>query len=297
MTELELVQQRRAKWRIDGSRPVRTTEDAAGFIAEVGMCVMYPGEPPVLGPTFVGAVAGSEDKLPAAQQAFKDLRAQQARELMLRLLRERAAFEAQYRGEDILLISAEAFPYFYALVGERNPKRDLEAAGEKASLLARDAYKLIQAKGPISKRYLGQALGGAPSEAALDRALGELWSRLLITRTDYKPAEGIFWDALHRWAPAEVRSGRALSIAEGLSALISKYLEAVIAAEAGEIEDFFAQFASRTRVREAVNALLAAREFALVQVGRKNMIQVAPVAATPTKPKNERRRTGSGRNA
>lgn len=276
---------------------MRTSEDAAGFIAEVGLCVVYPVEPPLPGPTFVGAVTGSEDKLPSAQQAFKDPRAQLARELMLRLLRERAAFEAQYRGEDILLISAEAFPYFYALVGERNPKRDLESAGEKASPLARDAYKLIQTKGPISKRHLGEALGGALSEAALDRALGELWSRLLITRTDYKPSEGIFWDALHRWAPAEVRSGRGLSIAEGLSALISKYLEAVIAAETTEIESFFAQFASRTRVREAVNTLLAAREFALVQVGRKSMIQIAPLATASTKPKNERRNTGSGRHA
>lgn len=293
MTELELIQQRRAKWRLDGTRPVRTLEDASDFIGEVGLCLMYPAEPPVLGPTLVGAVAGSEDDLPAAQKAFEDPRAQRARELMLRLLRERAAFEAQYRGEDILLISAEAFPYFYALMGDRNPKRDLESAGEKASLLARDAYKVIQGKGPISKRHLGEALGGAPSEAALDRALGELWSRLLITRTDYKPGEGIFWDALHRWAPKKVSSGRTLSLAEGLSALVSKYLEAVVAAEATNIENFFSQFASRSRVREAVNALLAAREFALVQVGRKTMIQIAPVAATVAKPRNERRRTGS----
>jgi hypothetical protein len=296
MTELELIQQRRAKWRLDDERRVRTSEDAAAFIAEVGVCLVYPAEPDVVAPTFVGAVAGSDDRLPSAQQAFKNESAQQARELMLRLLRERVAFEAQYRGEDILLISAEAFPYFYALVGERNPKRELESASEKASPLARDAYKIIQAKGPISKRHLGEALGGALSEAALDRALGELWSRLLITRTDYKPGEGIFWDALHRWAPAEVRSGRALSIAEGLSALISKYLETVVAAEAGEIESFFSPFASRSRVRDAVNALLAAREFALVQVGRKSMIQVAP-AVTTTKSTTERRRTGSRRPA
>src|SRR5690349_11067642 len=136
MTELELMQQRRAKWRLDGTRPVRTVEDAAAFMAEVGLCVVYPAEQVVLGPTLFGAVSGSEDRLPRAQEAFNDPRGQPARELMVRLLRERVAFEAQYRDEDILLISAEAFPYFYALVGERNPKRDLESAGEKASPLA-----------------------------------------------------------------------------------------------------------------------------------------------------------------
>jgi hypothetical protein len=296
MTELELIQQRRAKWRLDGEHAARTLEDAKAFIAEIGLCLLYPAEQAVLAPTLVGAVAGSDDQILAAQQAFKNERGQQARELMVRLLRERAVFEAQYRGEDILLISAEAFPYFYALVGERNPKRDLESAGEKASPLARDAYKIIQNKGPISKRRLGESLGGALSEAALDRALGELWSRLLITRTDYKPGEGIFWDAMHRWAPQEVRSGRGLSLAEGLSALISKYLDTVVAAEAGEIDNFFSPFASRSRVREAVNALLAAREFALVQVGRKSMIQIAPVLTT-TKPTSERRRTGGRRPA
>ena len=42
---------------------------------------------------------------------------------MVRLLRERAAFEANlFEEENGFLIAASVFPYFYALVGERNPK-------------------------------------------------------------------------------------------------------------------------------------------------------------------------------
>ena len=42
---------------------------------------------------------------------------------MVRLLRERTAFEANlFEENNGFLIAASVFPYFYALVGERNPK-------------------------------------------------------------------------------------------------------------------------------------------------------------------------------
>ena len=79
-------------------------------------------------------------------------------------------------------------------------------------------------------------LGGSVSFVALDRALGELWSKLRITRVDYKPEEGAFWDVLYRWAPDAVREGVGLSVGEALSALLSKYLDCVVAADQQEVE-------------------------------------------------------------
>jgi hypothetical protein len=93
MTDLELQQLRREKWRLDG-KPIRTIEQARVFLEEVGFCLMYPKRPPLLVPTFIGAFVGSEDRLPGWQHAFKDPRAAEATELMVRLLRERTAFEA-----------------------------------------------------------------------------------------------------------------------------------------------------------------------------------------------------------
>ncbi|HSA93689.1 MAG TPA: crosslink repair DNA glycosylase YcaQ family protein, partial [Terriglobales bacterium] len=124
-----------------------------------------------------------------------------------------------------------------------------------------------------------QALGGEPSEAALDRALGELWSRLRITRVDYRAGEGALWDTLLRWAPEAVREGLQLSVGEALSALISRYLEAVVAAERKQIEEFFSLLAPRSRVRENVNALLAARELAFRSVGSTTLVELAPLRA------------------
>jgi len=277
MTDLELNQLRREKWHLDG-RPVRTLDQAREFTESVGFCLMYPLKPPVRVPTFMGAWAGSDDRLPTWQQAFADLRARDAVELMVRLLRDRSAYEANLFDENnAFLLAASIFPYFYALLGERNPKQPPKPGPRSEySQLACDAYEIIRRDGPISKQKLQEKLGGSITLAALDHALNELWSKLRITRVDYKPNEGAFWDVLYRWSPEVVREGIGLSVAESLSALISKYLDCVIAADQPEIDSFFGNFVARSRVREAINALLAARELNFIHVGNRSLIQIAP---------------------
>jgi hypothetical protein len=276
----DLDQLRRAKWHLDG-RPVRTLDEAREFIESVGFCFTYPMKTAVLAPTFVGAWVGSEERLPTWQHAYADLRAQQATELMVRLLRERAAYEANLFDENNgLLVAGSIFPYFYALVGERNPKQaPVPGPRSEYSQLVCDAYEIIRRDGPVSRQKLLDALGGGTSTAALDKSLAELWSRLRITRVDYKPAEGASWDVLYRWSPDAVREGISLSVAEALSALLSKYLDCVVAADQQEVETFFGNFVPRSRVREAINALLSAREFSFVHVGNRSLIQMTPAKA------------------
>jgi hypothetical protein len=73
-----------------------------------------------------------------------------------------------------------------------------------------------------------------------------------------------------------VREGVGISVPEALSALVSKYLDCVVAVEQGEVETFFSNFVSRSRVKEAINALLSARELSFVHVGSKSLLQVTP---------------------
>ncbi|HUA16280.1 MAG TPA: crosslink repair DNA glycosylase YcaQ family protein [Verrucomicrobiae bacterium] len=280
MTDLELQQLRREKWRLDG-KPIQTIEKARTFVEDVGFCTMYPERPALLLPTFIGAFAGSDEKLPVWQQAFQDPRAARATELMVRLLRERSAFEANLLEENNgFLIAASVFPYFYALVGERNPKQPpLAGTRSPYSQLACDAFALIQNSGPISKQRLLERLGGGLSTAAVDKALAELWSKLRITRVDYKASEGSVWDLLNRWAPEAVKEGIGLSVQESLTALLSKYLDSVIAIEQAEVESFFGHLISRSKVKDAVNALLAARELTFLHVSGKSMLQITPAKA------------------
>ena len=288
MTELELRQARAQKWRLDG-QAVRTLDDARGFLESVGLCLMYPTRPSILLPTFIGAWVGAEDKLPMRQHAYADPRAKEATELMVRALRDRAAYEALLIDENnAFLLAPSVFPYFYSLVGERNPKL-APASGPRSpySPLSCDAFEIIRDHGPISKLRLGEMLGGAVSNAGLDRALGELWGKLRITRVDYTVEEGSVWDELSRWAPDVVREGVGISVPEALSALISKYLDCVVAVDEGEAENFLANFVPRPRGKEAIHALLSARDLSFVHVGSKSLLQVTP----PTQvyvPKNRR---------
>ncbi len=281
---LDLDQLRRAKWHLDGST-VRTLDQARAFIESVGFCLMYPLRPAVLAPTFIGAWVGSDQQLPMWQQAFEDTRAQEATELMVRLLRERDAYEGNLFGENnAFLVAGSIFPYFYALAGERNPKQAPEY-GQRSeySQLACDTFAAIQRGGPISKQKLQEVLGGSVSFGALDHALGELGAKLRITRVDYNPAEGSFWDVLYRWSPDAVREGIGLSVAEALSALLTKYLDCVVAADQQELESFFGHFVARARIKEALNALLAARELEFIRVGSRSLVRLTPPKAPADK--------------
>jgi hypothetical protein len=297
MQEQQLQELRREKWRLNG-RPMRTLDEAREFMDSVGFCLLYPQRPPVLAPTFVGAFVGGDDKLPTRQTAFADPRAHEAKKLMVRLLRERSAYEANLFGENNFLVSASVFPYFYGLLGDRNPKLEPKATTRSGySPLAVDTFRLINKHGPISKQHLQEMVGKGVSEAALDRSLDELWGKLRITRVDYKQDEGVFWDVLFRWSPDAVKEGMHVSVAESLTALVSKYLDAVLAAQQEEVEHFFSPLIGRARVREAINALQAARELSFVHVGGRVLMQVsslqlqahaAPEAASRPKPRVER---------
>ena len=286
MTDQELIELRREKWHVTG-KPVHTLDDARSFIESVGFCLLLPLETPLLVPTFVGAWAGSDENLPRLRQAFSNPRAKEATELMVRLLRDKSAYEANLFDENnAFLLSAAVFPYFYALAGERNP-RQAPKSGPRSpySQLACDAYQIIHRKGPISKLKLLEDLGKGISVPALDRSLAELWSKLRITRVDYHESEGASWDVLQRWAPDAVSEGVNTSVNSALSALVSKYLDCVIAADLPELEIFLGNFVARSKVREAVNALLAARELSFVSVGHRSLIQITqgPVRRSGTK--------------
>lgn len=276
MTSEELIQLRREKWRVNGNA-VRTLEDARSFIESVGFSLMLPLPAPktLLLPTFVGAFLGSDEKLPTQRRAVADPRVREATELMVRLLRDKSTYEANLGDDNALLVSASVFPYFYTLAGERNPKQAPQPGPRSPySELACDTYQIIQRKGPISKSKLLQEIGKGISVPALDKSLAELWSKLRITRVDYHEREGASWDVLHRWAPEAVSEGVNCSVNAALSALLSKYLGGVIAADLPELESLFGKFVPRSKVREAVNALLAARELSFVPVGHKSLIQV-----------------------
>jgi len=64
---------------------------------------------------------------------------------------------------------------------------------------------------------------------------------------------------------------------EALTALVSKYIDCVRAVSQEEVENFFSPLVGRARVRDAINALQAARELGFVHVGSRVMLQTTDV--------------------
>lgn len=283
MTELELQQQRAHNWRTNGN-PVRTLEDARSFVDDVGLCLMYRERSLPMLATFIGAYAGSSQDIPDAVHAFADPRSKPATELVVRLLRERGAFEIGLSAGCDLIVSPAVFPFFYALTGDHNPKAvpKVRTQGALISPLAVTVFEAVQKEGPLNRAMIREKVGREPSDAALDRALNELWAVLKITRVDDRENEGTFWDVIYRWAPEAVKEGINISVPEAISALVSKYLESAVAAGQEDIELLFSRLTSRSKVRDAVNALLAARELVWVPAGTKTLLRLTP----PPEPRN-----------
>ena len=292
MTELELQHLRREKWHVDGE-PVRTLEEAREFVDSVGMSLVYPTQPMPLLPTFVAAIAGSERNLPERRNGLADTRARQAEELVARMMRNKSVFETQF-GNETLLLSPTVFPYYYALASDRNPRQPIRSRTQgKGSLLTEHAFRILEEQGPLRQKRLQELLGGALSETAVERALHELWAAMKITQTDRAENGDAVWDVYYRWAPREVEEGVRLSDGEALSALISKYLDGVVAATQEEIENFFSSIASKARVAEVVRALLAAREFVYTPSETRTLITVAHSSARSDAPRAQPDRGGA----
>ena len=279
MTELELQHLRREKWHVDGE-PIRTLEEAREFLDSVGLSLLYPMHPMPVLPTFIGAIAGTDRNLPERKNASKGTRGLQAEELFVRMLREKSVFEAQFGGESLLL-SPAIFPYYYALAGDRNPRQPLR----NGSPLVEHAFRMLEERGPLAQKQLQEMLGGALSDSAVERALHELWAALKIAHIDRDARNGDVWDVYHRWAPHEVEQGVRTSDAEALSALISRYLDGIVAATQEEIEGVFSPITTRARIAEVVRALLAAREFVYTPSETRTLITVAHKAVQSEAPR------------
>src|SRR5438445_13250276 len=103
MTEDDLQQIRREKWH--AGSPLNTLEDARDFVASVGLSLLYPLQPPVLLPTFLGAWLGADHAVPGARQAFAEPRARQAEQMVDQLAAGRDVFLSNLLADSVLLVS------------------------------------------------------------------------------------------------------------------------------------------------------------------------------------------------
>jgi 23S rRNA pseudouridine2605 synthase len=252
-----------------------TLEDTRTWIEETGLCLFLPKRQftSSVAPSFVEAIGGRRDATPDPRQIAA------AEELLVRLELDGVAVRLNLLGQPgeqpDFVVASWVLPYVYALRGDRDWRRNPQLTGSRAvSPLAVQAYKLLEANDSTIAQ-LKHALGREVSEAAVVRAITELWQQLRIIPVIAAPGQAAKWQLLrHRFQKA-IAEGASTSQVTAISVLASIYLQAVIAASMEEVELFLAPLTARSKVREVLRGLVATRQVHTISMGHAPHFYVA----------------------
>jgi len=268
----QLNSARLARWSQNGEARL-TQEAAAEWLQTIGFCTYLPLGPNGVAPTasFLEAIVGRPAQSPSAGERTR------ATELLARLIENSSAvplkFGASLGEQPDFVASAEALRYIYALRGDRNFKTGPSTAGnDKVTTLAQHCWDALQQHGPLDVPALQPILGRDITEAAIARALQELWTALYVFPILSVHGAPARWELLARRFPQQVAAGASTGHAEAQSAMISLYLHATVAALEEEIFAFLSPLASQSKLREVVRGLGSMRQLDILDIeGRSHV--------------------------
>ena len=260
--------------RQNGHGPL-TFEDARTWMEETGLCLFLPRRQfaAATAPSFVEAIAGRRDETP--DPAF----IAEAESLLVRLENDGVAVRLNLLGQPgeqpDFVVAAWVLPYVYALRGDRDWRRSPQLTGSRqVSPLAVQAYKILET-GETNISSLKHTLGREVTEAAVLRAITELWQQLRIIPLLSAPGEPARWQLLRQRFQKAIAEGASTSQVTAISVLASIYLQAVIAASMEEVEVFLAPLTARSKVREVLRGLVATRQVHTISLGHAPHFYVA----------------------
>lgn len=278
MRQDQLQKARHTRWRQDGNA-LLTLDDAERWLAENSLCLYLPRYQhiPAPAPSFVEAIAGRPDPMPAPEQIAA------ASQMLARLVASGAAIALNLFGsasgivgeQPDFLATPEALPYLYALQSQRNPKRPPTTTGAaRVSPLAVEAFQILTREGALTATELRERLGREVTEAATLRALGELWHALRVVPVPDEQGAPAHWELLTARHGRELSIGSTQSQTTALSILVSFYLQSAVAATAEEAEVFLSPLAPRSRIRDVIHGLSATRQVASFSLNGEAQLHV-----------------------
>lgn len=252
-----------------------TLEDARTWIEETGLCLFLPRKQfsTSVAPSFVEAVAGRPEATPDPKTIAH------AEELLIRLENEGVAVRLNLQGQPgeqpDFVVAAWVLPYVYALRGDRDWRRSPQLTGSRqVSQLAVHVYKQLEGH-ELTVSQLKQALGREVSEAAVIRAITELWQQLRIIPMIAAKGQPAKWQLLRTRFQRAIAEGASTSQVTAISVLASIYLQAVIAATMEDVELFLAALTARSKIREVIRGLVATRQVHTLSLGHAPHFYVA----------------------
>jgi hypothetical protein len=281
----QLAEARLKRWHQQGEA-LLTMENLRSWMNTAGL-VLFAPRPQIVAPaaSLVEAVLGAASATPTVEQVAE------ARGLLGRLVAEGLAVPLNLMGGGAALVGGAAFgagdtpdfvastavfSYVFTLRGDKAWKQPPATTGAvKVSHLAAAVHEALTRRGALTAFDLAVEVGKEATEAAVLRALNELWTHLRVlplAQADGRPA---VWELTSARFIKQMKAGANAGQPSALSALISLYLgQAVVAAE-DEIEGFLSPLAARSRIRDVVHTLLSARQLDTVAVEGRTMLHVA----------------------
>jgi hypothetical protein len=280
-TAAQLAETRLKQWHQQGEA-LLTMENLRSWINTAGLVLFVP-RPQIVAPapSLVEAVLGEPTAIPTIEQTTE------ARSLLARLVAEGLAVPLNLLGAGTVhagapgdtpdfVASTAVFSYVFTLRGDKAWKQPPTTSGAfKVSPLALATHEALSQRGPLSAYDLTTEVGKEVTEAAVLRALGELWTHLRVLPLAQPDGAATLWELTGARFTKQIKAGANAGQPSALSALISLYLGQAVVASGDEIESFLAPLASRSRIRDVVHALLSARQLDTVAVEGRTMLYVA----------------------
>jgi len=279
----QLAETRLKQWHQQGEA-LLTMENLRSWINTAGLVLFVP-RPQIVAPapSLVEAVLGAPTPIPTIEQTAE------ARSLLARLVAEGLAVPLNLLGAGAGTVHAGApgdtpdfvastavFSYVFTLRGDKAWKQPPVTSGAfKVSPLALATHEAISQRGPLSAYDLTTEVGKEVTEAAVLRALGELWTHLRVLPLAQAGENATLWELTSSRFTKQIKAGANAGQPSALSALISLYLGQAVVASEDEIESFLSPLASRSRIRDVIHALLSARQLETVAVEGRTMLHVA----------------------
>jgi len=260
----QLNSARLARWSQNGEARL-TLEAASEWLSAIGFCPYLPLRT-IPAPSFVEAVVGRPAPLPSAGERSR------ANELFVRLVENALAvplkLSAALSEQPDFIANPETLRYIYALRGNRNFKGAPSTVGnDKVSPLALHCWQALEENGALDIAALQPILGRDMTEAAITRALHELWAALYVFPISTATGQPSRWDLLYRRFPQQAAGGSSTGHAEALSAMVSLYLHAAVAAPEEDVLSFLSALAAQSKLREVIRGLGSMRQLDIIDIG------------------------------
>jgi hypothetical protein len=281
-TGAQLAAARLKQWHQQGEA-LLTLENLRGWVQAAGL-VLFAPRPQIVAPapSLVEAVLGEANATPTLEQTAE------ARSLLARLVADGLGVPLNLLGASgpgvagaigetpDFVCSTAVFSYVFTLRGDKAWKQPPATTGAlRVSQLALAIFEALTRRGPLTTYDLTTEVGKEVTEAAVLRALGELWTHLRVLPLAMPDGQATVWELASARFTKQIKAGANAGQPSALSALISLYLGQAVVASEDEIESFLSPLAARSRIRDVIHALLSARQLTTLAIAGRTVLHVA----------------------